>query len=249
MSIELSSPASTAHGVLEGVHRAISENPEQKEAIIATALEIFGDIRKELAKSGQDMGVQNRSVNLMQHQIEQLRPRNEESVSEIESIEGKGDCLFLSVGYGLVNLYNSDNKEALLHSLGAKKDEFKKKDPELSRKIGQLIECVSLGKSPKNTEKLVYLLRDIACRHNEKRHPYRAEGSDYFRRMRKSREWGTDAEILAFSEVLGIRIGLTNNLTDYVVLGESGPEISIRHQRDHFDLVKVRNVYQQTIAV
>ena len=127
--------------------------------------------------------------------------------------------------------------------LNNKKDEF----PALSGKITHLIHLISQGKGDENSENMQYLLRDIACTHNEKQHGHRAEDRDYYRRMRETNEWGTDAELLAFSEVLGVQIALTSNLKDYVILGESGPEIGIRYQNSHFDLVKVRNVYDRDV--
>ena len=96
MNIELNSPTRTAHIVLEGVHRALCENPGQKEVIIENALEIFRHIRDELEKGSCDLG-EEVQISLMERQIEELRTRNDSRVSDIESIKGNGNCLFLTL--------------------------------------------------------------------------------------------------------------------------------------------------------
>ena len=165
------------------------------------------------------------------------------SSSEIvEQIKGDGHCLFRSIGYGLVDLYEQD-KTSFLDSL---RTQQRKSNPVLAQKIGELIALIPGARiNEENSKKLIFLLRDIACTYNEEIKLFQSGGKEYFKKMRRD-DWGTSAEIQALSDALGVKVKVKTGEGN-LNIGKAGPEITIQYTGNHFNLIKkVNSIYKRT---
>ncbi len=217
MNIAESKPISLGTEVLEGVYLEAYKNignPEALEQIQKVAFEILDDIAKNSSVTSEEKTCLDQlKKRITQIVCEAKSEKKELSPSKIffsspKTVEGKGDCLFLSISDGLVEI-SKKNKESYSKYLAEVQRDVDQ-DPK-QKQISEDLRSLRKILAQKDTialDQLQRALRNLACSYNEYHNPHFAEGDPktYFAKMRKSGTWGGALEIAALSNLLGVEI-------------------------------------------